>query len=68
MGRQTVTLQAKYKKGAKMISDRALPDLNHLNEGFYCSQAEITSMGRILIDGKEFEFVDMRCIIKERGQ
>ncbi len=65
--KQKIVLQAKYKKGALILRNEMLPDLNHLNEGFYCSDAEITSRGKILINGVEREFCDMRLIIAERG-
>jgi hypothetical protein len=68
MSRQKVIYQEKYKKGAGKINDRKLPDLNHLNEGFYCCAAEVTSAGVIEVDGVRYEFNDMRVLIRERGK
>lgn len=68
MIKSKVIMQAKYKKGARILHNLSLPDLNHLNDGFYCCDAEITSAGIIEKDGVRYEFQDIRVIVKERGK
>ncbi len=67
--RDRIILHAKYKKGSNKIGNAKLPDLNHLKDGWYAYEAEITGAGRIaLADGSEAEFHDIRVLLKKRGE
>lgn len=58
----------KYKRGSVKIGNYALPDLNHLSEGFYCYEAEVKQAGLMENKGTRFHFQDIRVILKERGK
>lgn len=64
-----ITLQRKYKKGAVMLAQNDLPTMPILSAGFVVHSAEITADGYIeIVGGEEYEFIDMRVLIKKATQ
>jgi len=67
MSKERIVYKEVYKGKGLKINDRQLPDLNHLNPGFYANEAYIKSIGVVERDGKEIEFSDIRVYVTERG-
>lgn len=66
--KEKVVLALKYRKGTRKLHNLCLPALNHLNDGFYCFDAEITQSGIIERGGARYEFQDIRVLVKAGGQ
>jgi len=62
---EKVVYQEKYKQGMVKIREDFLPRFSHVPREFILKEAEIRSNGRIIKDGVELEFQDIRVYFKE---
>lgn len=61
--KEKITYQEKYKPHVRNIKKANLPRLNHTTNGSIVKRAELRSAGICLLDGKEYEFQDLRIYL-----
>jgi len=62
---EKIVFQARYKKGACMVRKDRLPDrLPYFAAGAVLHSMEVRSVGRLILDGEELEFQDIRVLVK----
>ena len=62
--KEKITYSEKYRKPYPVLREDDLPVLNNINEGFKCTRAVIKEAGKVIINGKEMEYQDMRVYIE----
>jgi len=60
-----ILFDAKYKPGTSLKAE-CNPVLNHLNNDFKVEKTFILAAGKCTFDGEEYEFNDLRILIKEK--
>lgn len=56
-----------YKARTVFINSDSLPTLRHLQAGFFVRKAELTGAGKCELDGKVYEYSDLRVYVSEQS-
>lgn len=67
MAKEKIKYQKTYKKPYPRLRENLFPELKHIHQDFEIHDIGVMSVGHMDIGGKDYEFQDIRIILREKA-